>query len=75
MDEEQSLEDKLAWRKKISNVDASLRSALEDPANKKGRFPMLSRKKSPKPDDAKPDVTSSKPATNPLQLGVDSSSS
>jgi hypothetical protein len=38
---------------------------------------MLSRKKNAKPDDAKPDSPSTppKPAANPLQLGVDNSTS
>jgi len=46
--EELTLQDKLAWRKKISSVDASLKSALESSAaQNKGRMPMFSRNKKP----------------------------
>jgi hypothetical protein len=44
--EELTLEDKLAWRKKVSSVDASLKSVLESSAAEhRGHFPALSRNK------------------------------
>ncbi len=73
MDDELTLEDKMAWRRKISSVDASLHSMLENAAAEKGRRPMLSRRKSAEA----PGEIQSKPAkraSEGLHLGFHSAS-